>query len=386
MEEEVKQTKRADVTESNKKNTEDERVFFGDSSEVNSVGKHDFSVLMRNTVRKQSLEGFDDCYVDIVDYIIRCTHRIWEEKGVGLIYTHYHNDAKVYTGTTLNKGIDVVISSTLQMLHAFPDRRVIGENVVWSGNDQDGFYSSHRITTVGTNLGDSIFGPVTGKKISFRVVADCVVHANRIYQEWLVRDNLYIVKQLGFDPVEVAQKLAKKRNVFPSVNSQLWLGESREGQYAPQTYTPKSDKFNIGDFVLELYNKIYEWKLLDQVKRFYAENAVVHYVCDKDLNGHSQIQGMLTSLFASFPNACFLVERVTYNQRATGDGWDVAVRWRLSGLHEGIGYFGEPSGKPVEILGVSHLKVVNNKVVEEWMVFDGLDVLTQIYRDITEAE
>ena len=30
--------------------------------------------------RRQPLAGFDEDYVDIVDYIVRCTHKIWEEK------------------------------------------------------------------------------------------------------------------------------------------------------------------------------------------------------------------------------------------------------------------------------------------------------------------
>ena len=38
----------------------------------------DISKLMNpGTERRQSLRGFDDDYVDIVDYIVRCTHKIW---------------------------------------------------------------------------------------------------------------------------------------------------------------------------------------------------------------------------------------------------------------------------------------------------------------------
>ncbi len=40
-----------------------------------------------STGRRHPLKGFDEDYVDIVDYIVRCTHKIWEEKAVGLIYT-----------------------------------------------------------------------------------------------------------------------------------------------------------------------------------------------------------------------------------------------------------------------------------------------------------
>ncbi len=39
--------------------------------------------------RRQPLKGFREDYVDIVHYIVRCTHDIWEKGDVGLIYTHY---------------------------------------------------------------------------------------------------------------------------------------------------------------------------------------------------------------------------------------------------------------------------------------------------------
>ena len=39
--------------------------------------------------RVQPMRGFEDTYVDIVDYIIRITHRIWEDQDVGYIYDTY---------------------------------------------------------------------------------------------------------------------------------------------------------------------------------------------------------------------------------------------------------------------------------------------------------
>lgn len=42
--------------------------------------------------RVQPMCGFDPIYTDIVDCIIRCTHHIWDERDIGLIYSHYtHN-------------------------------------------------------------------------------------------------------------------------------------------------------------------------------------------------------------------------------------------------------------------------------------------------------
>ena len=68
-------------------------------------------------------DGFDDIYTDIVDYIVRCTHRIWDERDVGLIYTHYTHNCVLYgtTGTIYNR--EDVVRDTIQRLVSFPERR-----------------------------------------------------------------------------------------------------------------------------------------------------------------------------------------------------------------------------------------------------------------------
>ncbi|ANU11208.1 polyketide cyclase [Planococcus antarcticus DSM 14505] len=365
------------------RNKKPSNVFYGDSEEVQPVGFMDYNEFSKSTKRIQSMEGFSKEYRDIVDYIMSITHKIWEEKGIGVIYETYHNDVVMHTGVNSIQGVSEVVSGTLQTLHAFPDRKLYGENVIWSGNDKEGFLSSHRIVSNTTNLGDSSFGPATGKRVMFRTIVDCFVHSNRIVEEWLVRDNLYIVKQLGYDPVEVAKLLAKQSvHKGPASQRHFGISEVRKGQFMPAEFIRKSTAFEIGDFTLELYNKIWERRLFNYVNDFYAENANVHFICGTDLTGSQQIQGMLISLFASFPNAAFFVDRVTCNERNQEGSWDVAVRWRLQGLHEGIGYFGTPSGQSVEILGISHLQINDEKVTEEWLTFDGLDVLKQIYMQI----
>ena len=100
--------------------------------------------------------------------------------------------------------------------------------------------------------------------------------------------------------------------------------------------------------------------------------------------GHSEIQGTFLNLFSSIPNGKVIIDRVTNNKREGQDNWDVAVRWRIQGVHGGIGYFGKASGKTIEINGINHYKVRNKKIIEEWMLFDGLDVLRQVYTEKTE--
>ena len=74
------------------------------------------------------------------------------------------------------------------------------------------FYTSHRITHVGRNTGYSSFGPPTGRQVRYNAIADCVVRENRIVEEWLVRDNVTQIRQLGFNPLVLAERDGRARS------------------------------------------------------------------------------------------------------------------------------------------------------------------------------
>ena len=117
---------------------------------VLQVERRDYTELAPdNRPRVQSLRGFDDCYTDIVDYIVRCTHKIWDERDIGLIYTHYTHNAVLYHTTGALYSREEVVHDTIQRLVSFPERRGMATQVIWRGNDVDGFYTSHLVTGVG---------------------------------------------------------------------------------------------------------------------------------------------------------------------------------------------------------------------------------------------
>lgn len=350
---------------------ENVKIYCGDTSQVIPVDHRNYGS-GDGGERRQELPGFDPEYRDIVDYIVKITHRIWEEKAVGVIYETYGNDCVVHSGDGCSAGVSGVVKNTLATLYAFPDRRLIAEDVVWSEDKPGYFLSSHRIISTATNLGESSFGPATGKKIFFRTIADCACTKNLIYEEWLARDNLWIVEQLGLDVHEVARRMAAGQ----PAKKPMGRDECMEGQLMPRPYRAKDD--SAGERTLELMHEVYNRKMLDRVCDFYAENAVVHTICNRELVGHDEIQGSIIGLLSSFPDARLFVDRVTCNDYPDGSS-HVSARWRLRGLHEGIGAFGEPSGNVVEILGITQFRFEAGRIAEAWEVYDGLDVLRQIY-------
>ena len=91
-----------------------------------------------------------------------------------------------------------MVKATKATQQEFPDRLLLGEDVIWIGNEENGFLSSHRILTKATHQKDGTYGPATGKKIVYRVIADCACHNNQVYDEWLVRDQGSIVRPVSY--------------------------------------------------------------------------------------------------------------------------------------------------------------------------------------------
>mgnify|MGYP000613288041 CR=1 FL=1 len=146
------------------------------------------------------MKGFAPKYSDFPDYILKITREIWEDRGIAALSHHYSPDIPMRFPEGLSIGNQNTMNSTLATLAQFSDRELTGEDVIWSGNEEDGFLSSHRILTMGTHTGDGYFGPATGKRFIIRAIADCAAINDQINDEWLIRDTGGLVKQLGMRP------------------------------------------------------------------------------------------------------------------------------------------------------------------------------------------
>jgi pimeloyl-ACP methyl ester carboxylesterase/predicted ester cyclase len=334
-----------------------------------------------NRPRSQSLDGFDDIYTDIVDYIIRCTHKIWDERDIGLIYTHYTHNCVLYgtTGTIYNR--EDVVRDTIQRLVSFPERRGMGTQVIWNGNDKDGFYTSHLVTGSGRHTQYGHLGQPTGKPFVSRTIADCMVHRNKIYREWVVADQMAIIKQLGLDPNHFAMRTAKSK--FAAGLTSLDIGENRRflGQTPPTDKADTSLAHNdIEAQTIEMLHEVFTKRMFGRIAQDYAPNAQYHGPLMKELYGVAAIIHQHLGLIGSLPDASYEIQHVASNPCEEG-GTKVAVRWLMEGHHLGYGILGElgdPTGKRVQVMGMSHYHWKDGKIVDEWNVYDELSLLVQV--------
>ena len=349
---------------------------------VLQVERHDYVDLApQNRPRAQPLKGFDDIYTDIVDYIVRCTHRIWDERDIGLIYSHYTQNCILYhsLGTLYDR--EDVVRDTIQRLVSFPERRGMATQVIWRGNDVDGFYTSHLVTGSGRHTQFGHFGAPTGRTFVSRTVADCMVLENRIYREWVVTDTMAVLKQLGVDPHAFADNLA--RDQFNKGLLALDIGENRRllGQYPPESHADVSLAHNdVESETLNWLHEVFNKRMFGKIKDVYAPNVQYHGPMMRELYGTAAVLHQSLGLVGSIPDVAFMPQHICSLPCQEG-GTKVAVRWLMEGHHLGYGILaelGKPTGKRLQLMGITHYHYKNGKIVDEWNVYDELSLLMQV--------
>jgi predicted ester cyclase len=228
--------------------------------------------------RAHGMRGFDPVYTDIVDYIIRCTHRIWDERDIGLIYSHYTHNAVIYypLGTIYNR--EDIVRDTIQRLVTFPERRGMATHVIWRGDSEPDLSLAHTDTEA-------------------RVLRD--LH--------------------------------------------------------------------------EIYNK----RMFGRIKEIYAPQAQWHGPLMKEIYGRAGVLHQTMALVGSIPDCAFTPQHICSVPCEEG-GEKVAVRWTMEGHHLGWALLGKPTGHRIFVMGITHLHIVDGKIVEDWTLYDELAMLTQI--------
>lgn len=344
--------------------------------------RRDFTDLVpENRERAQPMRGFDPIYTDIVDYIIRCTHRIWDERDVGLIYTHYTHNCVVYhaTGTIYNR--EDVVQDTIARMFMLPERRGMATQVVWNGNEDNGFYTSHLVTGTGRHTQPGIYGKPTGRTFVARTIADCMIYENKIYREWLVVDSMAQVKQIGLDPQAYAENLA--RPYFEKGLLAIDMGENRRliGQYPPESEPDTAiANTDLEREVLGWLHTIHNKRMFGKIREVYAPTVQYHGPLMKELYGHGAVTHQTVGLYASVPDGFYMPQHICSVPCEEG-GTKVAVRWVIEGHHLGWGVMeeiGAPTGKRVQIMGMSHFHIKDGRIVDEWTNYDEMSILMQI--------
>ena len=317
-------------------------------------------------------------YPDVPGFIYGITREIWEDRGIGGKLEHmYTPDILLRAPTGLTTDNTGVISQTLQTLHSFPDRQLVGEDVIWAGYEDGTFLSSHRLMSVMRHTGDSAYGPATGRIVRSRIIADCWVVDGVVTEEWLARDQAAFALCLGLEPRTLARQMVAHDLRRTGTVAFFLPKHDKPGRYRPEVQSgPEIALYADG------YRRIWGSKDPSAIRGLYFAGADLAAPGGQHHHGHMDIDTFVLGYLASFPDAVFSVDSATLNTGG-GQAARVALRWSLQGTHTGFGHFGEPTGAPVYVMGFSHGEIVDNKVRREWLVTDEVSIWKQIeaYRD-----
>jgi predicted ester cyclase len=313
------------------------------------------------------VKNFHTKWHDFPHFIIGITKEIWEDRQIALLETCYAKDIIVRSAGGMKLGCQAVIDDTLAKMAAFPDLKILAEDVIWSGGETQHYLSSHRTVITGTQTGDSMYSAASGKRYHARCIADCAVTNGVFDDEWLVFDSSSIVKQLGYDPRDFVRQQIKADGGATT---------------AMRPFTPDQDR--IGPYTLRGNDNAWGGRFADILERIMRKDiAVIGKSYDRAVRlEHPGGQGGWSwefteaawmGMLSSFSRARFTIHHVIGNDEA-GRTPRAAVRWSLDGGHDGYGRFGAPSGAQVHVMGISHAEFGPWGVHREFTQYDELAI------------
>ena len=299
------------------------------------------------------MRGFDPKWRDVPHFIIGITREIWEDREVASLTHRYAPGLIVRSPASIVVDNTGVIGATLATLAEFPNRELLGEDVIWcedparTDETTEAFLSSHRLACTATHAQPGAYGPPTGRRIAYRVIADCAISNDRVTDEWLVRDQGAIVRQLGFDVVDwtrgqIAREGGPERCVPP-------LTPATD---APGPYDGRGNDSEWGARFADVLSRIMAADLA-AIPREYDRACNLFHPGGVSGLGWADADRFWLGLRSSFPDAAFEIHHVIGRADPLMPP-RAAVRWSLTGAHSGWGAFGTPTGAQVHVMGMSH--------------------------------
>jgi predicted ester cyclase len=236
------------------------------------------------------------------------------------------------------------------------------------------------VTGSGRHSQHGHYGPPTFRPFVSRTIADCMIHENRIYREWVVADQMAILRQLGLDVDAFALRIAEARLAQGLATLDLGETGARLGQYPPAEAADTSlAATELEAETLRWLHDVFTRKMFGRIREVYAPTALYHGPLMKELYGPAAVIHQALGLVGTLPDAAFHVHHVCSTPCEEG-GTKVAVRWTLAGHHMGHGILESlraPTGKFLQVLGISHYHWRDGRIVEDWTVYDEFSLLVQ---------
>ncbi|NNE96835.1 MAG: SnoaL-like domain-containing protein, partial [Acidimicrobiales bacterium] len=207
--------------------------------------------------------------------------------------------------------------------------------------------------------------------LQYRIIADCAAKENTIYDEWIVRDQGAIVRQLGIDPKRFAADQIEREG--GPEHATIPLNPNND---PPNAYVGTGNDSPIGHDYAGMLADIMNADLAT-VERSYDRAVHLEHPGGITAHGRSAADQFWLGLRSAFPSATFIVHH-TIGMESESMPPRAAVRWSLWGTHDGLGAFGPPSGAEVYVMGISHAEFGPWGLRREYVLLDETAIWKQI--------
>ena len=309
------------------------------------------------------MRGFEERFADLPDYIIRITHEIWEGRRLASLHDYYAPDIIMRSADGMIQGNGGVIDDTMASIAEFPNRNLLAEDVIWSGDEETGFLSSHRVLSYGTHIGHGPFGAPTGRSFAVRAIADCAVRDNVIYDEWLTRDNSGFALQLGLDPKDFTRQA-----IIAAGGPETAARPFHPSHDVAGKYQSKGNDNQWGQQLADILERMMRADF-SVVRSEYDRAVYCEHPGNRKGWSWAFAENSWLALRSAFPSAKFSID----HQIGRDDPLmppRAAIRWSLLGKHEGHGQFGPPTGAEVYIMGFTHVEFGPWGLRREYTLYD----------------
>jgi predicted ester cyclase len=110
----------------------------------------------------------------------------------------------------------------------------------------------------------------------------------------------------------------------------------------------------------------------DLIEECYPPDFVWHGP-DQDIRGYELAKQLSSTFLAAFPDAQITDEDVI------AEGEKVVRRYTTHATHQGeTEMFGPPTGRQIELKGITIHRIEGGKIVEEWESYDNLSMMKQL--------
>lgn len=116
---------------------------------------------------------------------------------------------------------------------------------------------------------------------------------------------------------------------------------------------------------------VYNDKNISLLDKILAPEYIGH-VNAHDIVGAESAKGFIGGFVEGIPDAHYEVQEVLE------DGGKVICRWKCTGTQTGVFYGMPPTGKKIDVCGITIFRISDNKIAELWNVWDQYTLVEQL--------